>query len=487
MDELTRLTARQAVALLRQKKVSPLELVEASIRRIEQVEPAVNALPIQCFDRARQQAKRLMNEGTTALNTPLVGLPIAIKDLCRLAGVRTTWGSPIFADHVPERSDIGVETLERNGAIPIAKSNVPELGIGANTTNPVFGPTRNPWNTSLTCGGSSGGAAVSVATGEVWLAAGSDGGCSLRVPASFCSVATLRPTPGRIASGTTSTVGPRYALWETLAVEGPVGRTVGDVALMFQAQLGAHPLDPRSLPREAISYLAAVDAPSLPKRVAFTRDLGGITKVAREVGDICAAAARHFEALGVEVEEASPDLGEAADVYRVLRAHSFVSTYGAVVEANRERVKRDMVWNIDEGMKQSSGDIARAERRRAELVRRMAAFFERYDALLCPASCTPPFDVGLPALLELEGHKFETYYDWYTICFVISLVTNPAMSVPCGFTQGGLPVGLQIIGPLRGEARLLSIGKLVEDMADISTQVPIDPRRPSLQSNQAAS
>lgn len=487
MDELTRLTAREVVALLRQKKVSPLELVEASIRRIEQVEPAVNALPIQCFDRARLQAKRLMSEGATALDTPLVGLPVAIKDLSRLAGVRTTWGSPIFADHVPERSDIGVETLERNGAIPIAKSNVPELGIGANTTNPLFGPTRNPWNTGLTCGGSSGGAAVSVATGEVWLAAGSDGGCSLRVPASFCSVATLRPTPGRIASGTTSTVGPRYALWETLAVEGPVGRTVGDVALMFEAQLGAHPLDPRSLPREAVSHLAAVDAPTLPKRVAFTRDLGGITKVAREVGDICAAAARRFEALGVEVEEASPDLGEAADVYRVLRAHSFVSTYGAVVEANRERVKRDMVWNIDQGMKQSSGDIARAERRRTELVRRMAAFFERYDALLCPASCTPPFDVGLPALLELEGHRFETYYDWYTICFVISLVTNPAMSVPCGFTQGGLPVGLQIIGPLRGEARLLSIGKLVEDMADISTQVPIDARRPSLQSNQAAS
>lgn len=476
MDELTRLTAREAVALLRQKKVSPLELVEASIRRIEQVDPAVNALPIRCFDRARRQASRLMAGGAAMLDTPLAGLPIAIKDLSRLAGVRTTWGSPIFSDHVPDRSDIGVETLERNGAIPIAKSNVPELGIGANTTNPVFGPTRNPWNTDLTAGGSSGGAAASVATGEVWLAAGSDGGCSLRVPASFCSVATLRPTPGRIASGTTSDVGPRYALWETLAVEGPIGRTVGDVALMFEAQLGPHPLDPRSLPREAVSYLAAVDAPVPPKRVAFTRDLGGITRVAREVGDICAAAARRFEALGIEVEEASPDLGEAADVYRVLRAHSFVSTYGAVVEANRDRVKRDMVWNIAEGMKQTSGDIARAERRRAELVRRMAGFFERYDALLCPASCTPPFDVGLSALLELEGHKFETYYDWYTICFVISLVTNPAMSVPCGFTHDGLPVGLQIIGPLRGEARLLSIGKLVEDMSGLAARVPLDPR-----------
>ncbi|WP_308933096.1 amidase [Reyranella soli] len=387
--------------------MSPLELVDAAIARIAEVEPAVNALPILCFDRARDQAKRMMREGAAALERPLAGLPIAVKDLSRLQGVRTTWGSPIFSDHVADRSDIGVETLERNGAIPVAKSNVPELGIGANTTNPLFGATRNPWNTDLTPGGSSGGAAVSVATGEVWLAGGSDGGCSLRVPASFCSVATLRPTPGRIASGTTSPVGPRYALWETLAVEGTIGRTVGDVALMFQAQVGAHPLDPRSMPADGTSFLAAV------------------------------------------------------------------------VEANRDRVKRDMIWNIERGKALTSGVIAEAERRRADIVRRMAAFFERYDFLLCPAACTPPFDVNWPALMELEGHRFEHYYDWYTICFVISLTANPAMSVPCGFTREGLPVGLQIIGPHRGEAGLLSTGRLVEEMAGISSRVPIDPRGPA--------
>ncbi|GEP57814.1 hypothetical protein RSO01_49800 [Reyranella soli] len=407
MTDLTRLTARQAAGLVRKGQVSPLELVDAAIARIAEVEPAVNALPILCFDRARDQAKRMMREGAAALERPLAGLPIAVKDLSRLQGVRTTWGSPIFSDHVADRSDIGVETLERNGAIPVAKSNVPELGIGANTTNPLFGATRNPWNTDLTPGGSSGGAAVSVATGEVWLAGGSDGGCSLRVPASFCSVATLRPTPGRIASGTTSPVGPRYALWETLAVEGTIGRTVGDVALMFQAQVGAHPLDPRSMPADGTSFLAAV------------------------------------------------------------------------VEANRDRVKRDMIWNIERGKALTSGVIAEAERRRADIVRRMAAFFERYDFLLCPAACTPPFDVNWPALMELEGHRFEHYYDWYTICFVISLTANPAMSVPCGFTREGLPVGLQIIGPHRGEAGLLSTGRLVEEMAGISSRVPIDPRGPA--------
>jgi amidase len=318
-----------------------------------------------------------------------------------------------------------------------------------------------------------------VATGEVWLAAGSDGGCSLRLPASFCSVATLRPTPGRIASGTTSTVGPRHSSWETLSVEGPIGRTVGDVALMFEAQIGAHPLDPRSMPVDGTSFIGAVDAPAVPKRVAFSRDLGGITKVAAEVGEICGKAAARFAEIGAAVEEACPDLRDARDVYRILRAHSFVMTYGAVVEANRERIKRDMIWNVEEGMKLTSGAIAAAERRRADIVRRMAEFFERYDVLLCPAACTPPFDIGQQALLELEGHRFENYYDWYTICFVISLTTFPAMSVPCGFTRDGLPVGLQVIGPLRGEARLLSAAKLVEDMAGISGALPIDPRAPA--------
>lgn len=476
MDELIRLTARQAVGLLRSKQVSPLELVDAAIARIEQVDPMVNALPIRCFERARDQARMIMHESRKGVPRALAGLPVSIKDLSRLADVRTTWGSPVFRDYVPDHSDIGVETLERNGAIPVAKSNVPELGIGANTTNPVFGPTRNPWDTDLTCGGSSGGAAVSVATGEVWLAAGSDGGCSLRVPASFCGVTALRPTPGRVASGSMSDVGPRHSLWETLSVEGPIARTVGDVALMFEAQLGAHPLDPRSMPMDGTSFVAAVDAAAMPKRIAFSRDLGGITKVAKEVADVCAEAATRLSELGAVVVEACPDLRDARDVYRVLRAHSFLMTYGEVVEQNKGRVKQDMVWNVEQGKKLTSDDVTRAERRRADIVRRMAAFFQEYDALLCPAACTPPFDINLPALTELEGHRFEHYYDWYTICFVISLATFPAMSVPCGFTQSGLPVGLQIVGPLRGEAQLLSVAKLVEDTSGHGRLVPIDPR-----------
>ena len=479
MDELVRMTARKAVELLRSGQVTPLELVDAAAARIESIDGLVNALPIRCFDRARDRATALLNShrGKAERQGRLWGLPIAIKDLNRVAGVRTTWGSPIFADHVPDRSDFGVEMLEEQGAIVIAKSNVPELGPGANTTNQVFGKTRNPWNTNLTSGGSSGGSAAGVATGQVWLASGSDGGCSLRIPASFCSVTTIRPTPGRVAWGSTAPLGmgPKESPWETLEVEGPIGRTVGDVALMLDAQTGAHPRDPRSIPRERTPFLAALDRPCLPKRVAFSRDLGGVTPVAAEVGEICAAAALQLEDMGVVVEEACPDLGDAREAYHVLRSHSFVVTYGPLVEKYRERVKQDVVWNYQEGAKLTSGQIAKAEHKRAEILHRMADFFSQYDLLICPSACTPPFDVDWPALMELEGHKFEHYYDWYTICFVISLTACPAMSVPCGFTSAALPVGLQLVGPFLSEARLLGVAKLLEDAFGIANRVPIDP------------
>lgn len=479
MEELIKLTAREVVDLLRNGEVTALELVEAAAARIEGIDAAVNALPIRCFERARDKAKAQLNAGRGQDECPgqLFGLPIAVKDLNRVAGVRTTWGSPVFTDHVPDRSDFGVERLEENGAIVIAKSNVPELGPGANTSNEVFGKTRNPWNTALTSGGSSGGAAASVATGEVWLANGSDGGCSLRLPASFCSVTTIRPTPGRVAWGSTAPLGlgPKESPWETLEVEGPIGRTVADVALMLDAQVGAHPRDPRSMPRESVSFLTAVDRPVQPKRVAFSRDLGGITPVATEVGEICAAAARQLERLNIEVEEASPDLSDARDAYHILRSHSFVVTYGPLVEKHRAQVKQDVVWNYEEGAKLTSRQIANAEHKRAEILHRMADFFSRYDMLLCPSACTPPFNADWPALMELEGHRFEHYYDWYTICFAISLTACPAMSIPCGFTSNGLPVGLQLVGPFLSEARLLGAAKLLEDALGLVGNMPIDP------------
>ena len=467
--ELTRLIAREAVALLTSGEVSPLEMIDAALTRITAVDEQVNALPTLCQDRARAHARRIMESGPPDDRFPwLGGLPIAVKDMVNVAGVRSTKGSPIYADHVPERSDVLVETLEARGAIVIAKSNTPEFGAGANTFNEVFGKTRNPWNLTKSPGGSSGGSAVALATGQVWLATGSDFGGSLRNPASFCSVVGMRSSPGRVARG------PRTHPFGAFSIEGPMARNVADLAMMFDAQVGHHPVDPLSIPAPAEPFSASLDAPVAPKRVAFSRDLG-VVPVASEVGDICAAAARRFEDLGADVEEACPDLHDAVNIFRVLRAAQFVSNFTPLLENHRDKLKPEMVWNIEEGLKLTSDEISRAERDRAVLYGRVAEFFEDYDLLLCPATIVPPFDIDSRYVTEVEGHEFETYVDWMAICFAITLTACPAISVPCGFTGDGLPVGLQIVGRPRGEAALLAAAYLFEQTTGIAHMTPRDP------------
>ncbi|MEO5695058.1 MAG: amidase family protein, partial [Usitatibacter sp.] len=285
MKDLFRRSAREVSGLLRRREVSPVEAVHAALERIAATDGALNAVPTVCAERALAHARRIESEGTAGRPPAwLGGLPIVVKDLNDVAGVRTTYGSPLFADHVPEASDVMVETLEANGAVVVGKANTPEFGHGANTYNEVFGKTRNPWNTAMTCGGSSGGSAVAVATGQAWLATGSDLGCSLRTPAAFCSVVGLRPSPGRVARS-------RVRLpFDTLWVQGPLARDVGDVALMLDAMSGHHPADPLSMDAPRTPFRAALEQPVAPRRVAYSRDLGGLTPVAAEVAQICAAA-----------------------------------------------------------------------------------------------------------------------------------------------------------------------------------------------------
>ena len=270
--ELWRLSAVEAVSLLKKKEISPLDLIEASARRIAEVEPAVNALPTLCLDRARDHAKRIMSGAACEASGEagwLAGLPVSIKDLTDVAGVRTTYGSPLFADHVPAKSHPLVERIERKGGVVVAKSNTPEFGAGGSTFNEVFGRTRNPWNTSLTCGGSTGGGAVSLATGEVWLAHGSDHGGSLRRPGTYCSVVGLRPSPGRVTRGTSNN------LWAPLSVQGPMARNVADLALFLDTMAGLCPHDPMTFDAPHVSFSDAVAQPVMPKRVAFTADYDG--------------------------------------------------------------------------------------------------------------------------------------------------------------------------------------------------------------------
>src|SRR5690349_13395464 len=331
------LTALEAVALLRSGRVSSRELVEAALRRIEQVDPQLNALPTVCAERAFGHADRADRD------TPLAGLPIAVKDLNDVAGVRTTYGSPIYADHVPDRSDFMVERLEQRGAVVLAKSNTPEFGAGGNTFNEVFGETRNPWDTSRTCGGSSGGSAAALASGQVWLATGSDLGGSVRTPAGFCGVVGVRPSPGRVARS------PGELPFDTLSVEGPMARTVGDAALMLDAMAGRDERDPLSLEAPAEPFLASAEAPSLPPRIAWSTDLG-ITPVDPDVRAVCASAIERLTAAGARIDEAHPDLSPAPEAFHVLRGAGFVAGLGPLLDEHPELLKPDVVWNIEAGL-----------------------------------------------------------------------------------------------------------------------------------------
>ena len=471
-DDLCRLTARAAVKLLRAGEVSPLEMVDAAAARIEATDNSLNALPTLCLDRARDHAKQIYEQKRSKQDASnhLGGLPIVVKDLNDVAGVKTTYGSPLFKEHVPTRSDIMVDTLEANGAIVIGKSNTPEFGHGANTFNEVFGETLNPWNTTMTCGGSSGGSAVAVASGQAWLATGSDLGCSLRTPAAFCSIVGMRPSPGRVARA------PTRLPFDNLWVQGPMARNVGDAALMLDAMCGEHPQDPISLAKPSVPFIQAIDHPNRPKRIAYSPDLGGIVPVAREVANICATAATRLSELGAEVEEACIDLSDVREIFHILRANQFVGDLSEIIHDNKDRVRQEVVWNMERGINLSAGVLAETERKRGALYARAAEFFNVYDLLITPATIVAPFDVKVRAIKEVEGHIFENYFDWYTIAYAITATSLPAMTVPCGFTSQGMPVGLQVVGPPRGEAKLLGAGQLIETIFDIAGKLPIKPR-----------
>ncbi len=467
-NELIKADACAVVDRLKRGEVTPHDLLDALEDRIAAVDGAVNALPTLCFERARAHADRIMRQPVAARG-PLAGLPVPIKDLTDVADVRTTYGSPIYAHHVPVRSDLLVERLETNGGIVYAKSNTPEFGAGANTFNEVFGATRNPWNVARSAAGSSGGAAVALATGMAWLAHGTDMGGSLRNPASFCGIVGLRPSIGRVART------PTFKIDRTLSAHGPMARNVEDLALFLDVLAGEHPGDPLSLPALPTSFLAAARGGKRPKRVAYSADLG-ITPVDPEVAAITHKAAKRFAEAGAVIEEAHPDLSEARECFRVLRAFDFAVSKGELLRSKRDLLKPELAANIEIGMRLTMAEIERAEAQRVAMTARTLAFFERFDLLLCPATIVPPFPVEHRYVTECAGVKFDNYIDWLAIAYAITLACCPAMSLPCGFTSEGLPVGLQIVAAPRAEAQLLAGAKLLEDILGLRGLTPIDPR-----------
>jgi len=454
--------------LLRARQVSAREVVAAHIKRIEEVNPAVNAIVTRTFDRALQKAAAADDAIARGEDLGLLhGLPVAHKDLVQTAGVRTTFGSPAFADNVPDQDDLIVARMAGAGAICLGKTNTPEFGAGSHTVNRVFGATRNPYDLSRSAGGSSGGAAAALAARMVALADGSDLGGSLRNPANFCNVVGLRPSPGRVPAWPFSDV----ADW--LSVEGPMARTVADAALFLAVISGPDPRVPMALdaPPPALSgpaevrELLARDMRGV--RVAWSADLGGLP-VDPAVRETLAAARQALADLGCEVIDATPDLTGADEGFRTWRALKYATAFGPLLAERPDDVGPNVAWNVQRGLELSAADLSRATQLLAAVADRIGTFFESFDVLACPVSQVPPFDIDLDWVHEIDGVPQHTYLDWMRSAYLISATGLPALSVPAGFTRPGegsaapLPVGLQLVGRRRGDWPLLSVAYAFE-------------------------
>src|SRR5262245_36260050 len=416
--------------------------MQAVLARIDAVNPQLNAYVTV----ARESALGAARKATAALRRgatlpPLHGVPVSIKDLTATKGIRTTWGSKIYEHHVPGEDALTVTRLKDAGAIVVGKTNTPEFGAGGNTFNAVFGATRNPWNLALTCGGSSGGAAVALATGMGPLAQGSDLGGSLRTPAAFCGVVGFRTTPGLVP------VYPRELAWDSLSVSGPMARTVADTALMLSVMAGPDDRAPLSYDVDTRSLRDAVRRPSVRGwRVAWTPDLDGLMPVDPEVARVAVGATRVFRSLGARVETASPSFRELNDIVLGTRGLSMATIHGERLAEWRGAMQKGLVWNIEQGLALTPADIGRAEKLRTMLWHRVRRFMERHDLLVLPTVAVKPFPIEEPYPTEISGKPLANYLQWFFLTYAISVTGLPVISVPAGFTRDGLPVGIQIVG-----------------------------------------
>ena len=466
--DLCYVPATQLQRLYRARKVSPLEVMQAVLARIDAVNPRVNAYVTIVREQALAAAKRATAAlGRKAALGPLHGVPVSIKDLTPTKGIRTTSGSKIFEHHVPEESGLCVERLERAGAIVVGKTNTPEFGAGGNTFNAVFGATRNPWNTALTCGGSSGGAAVALATGMGPLAQGSDLGGSLRTPASFCGVVGFRTTPGL------APVYPADLGWDSLSVTGPMARTVGDVALMLAAIAGPDDRAPLSYEVDVRRFTAAVKRPSIKGwKVAWTPDLNGLIPFDHEVAAVAERATAVLRSLGARVEHACPDFTEVGEIVLATRGLSMVARHAEKLAQWEPVMQQGLVWNIKQGLSLTPEQIGRGEKLRTQLWHRVRAFMETRDLLVLPTVAVPPFPVEQRYPTEINGKPMDNYTHWFFLTYGITLTGLPAISVPCGFTKSGLPVGLQIVGRRRREDAVLRAAAAFEAAEPWADRIP---------------
>lgn len=452
--------------LIRAKKLSAREALAAHLQQIERVNAKVNAIvtlvPEMAADAAAKADEIRARNETLG---PLHGLPVAHKDLLETRGIRTTFGSPLFKDYIPTEDDIVVDRMRRAGAITLGKTNTPEFGAGSQTFNKVFGATYNPYDLTKTCGGSSGGAAVALASGLVPVASGSDIGGSLRNPAAFCNVVGFRPSIGRVPN-------PKAALaWSTLGTSGCLGRSVADLALVLSAIAGPDARAPLSInePGEQFARPLARDFKGV--RVAWFKDLGGIPfdPTVRAVVD---GHRTTFESLGCVVEDAEPDFAPAEIAFRTLRAWNAANNYGDQLRKHPNAFKDTLKGEIEQGLRLTGTDVARAETAHGELWRRFQAFLGKYEYFVLPTTQLPPFDVNTEYPAEIAGVKLDNYIDWMKSCWYISATGNPAASVPAGFTLEGLPVGVQIVGRDKEDSSVLQMAHAFEEATGFGKKRP---------------
>jgi amidase len=461
-------TARAMAAAVAAKEISARELLELHLARIAEVNPAVNA--VVSLDEERARAGAVEADARLARGEEvgvLHGLPHAFKDTHEVAGWRTTFGSPLRADYVPKRDDLIAERIRRAGAVTIGKTNVPEWAAGSHTFNPIFGTTRNPYDLTRSAGGSSGGAAAALASGMVPLAEGSDMGGSLRNPASFNNVVGLRPGVGRVPSWPTTNG------WELTSVGGPMARSVEDLALLLSVVAGPSRRAPLSLEAPGSSFAPPLQGADLAgARVALSVDLGGAFRVDRAVADVVGAQAAVLEGLGAVVEDAHPVLHSADAAFRTLRAWVFHARFRSLLDKRPDDFKQSLRDNILLGADLSGADIAKAYQQLTSIHDRMRAFFEVYDVLALPVSQVPPFSADEEYPSEINGQTQESYLDWMRSAYLITVTGCPAISVPAGFTPEGWPVGIQLVGPVRGERRLLEIAHTFEQATRVGDRRP---------------
>ncbi len=462
---LTAMTATEAVKVLVKGEATPLEFVDAAIARIEECDGAVNALPTRFFDKARERAKNFKRGEPADRPGYLAGLPFVAKEYNDIEGERTTYGSPIFADNIAVATELPVRVLENAGGIAMAKSNVPEFA-GSNTFNSVFGATRNPWDLRMSAGGSSGGAAAALSAGMAWLAMGSDVGGSLRIPASFCGIVGLRPSVGRVARG--RGLLPYDPIW----AEGPMARNVCDLALMLDAQTCQSYLDPLSSPPPERPFLDVARDARPPRRVRYASDLG-LSEVDAEVAAITRKAFETFAQMGAETGEAELDFSGAIDTFQTQRAILFATLRGELLKTDRDRLPQSIVWNLEKGVNLTIGEVLSAERGRASLFDRVRSFFGSADILALPTVAVAPFVVEQAYPTEINGKTLSTYIDWMALTFAITVTGCPAISVPCGFTRTGLPVGLQLVGRPHADADVIAAAAALEAALGLDTRPPL--------------